>query len=65
MQDTSRTIIQSATPSAIPLSYLSFFDFFSDPMKIAGLIVLVLQGIYILIQIRKSLRSKNEPTNEP
>ena len=44
----------------VPAGYLAFFDDFTDPMRIAGFLVLVLQGILITIKIRNETRRRKE-----
>ena len=50
--------------AAIPVSYISFFDDFSDPMKAGGFVVIVLQGIFLAIKIVKELREKKESDDD-
>jgi len=49
-------VIKAGMPAWIPISYMAFFDSLADPMKLAGFLVLILQGIYILVKIRHTLR---------
>lgn len=59
-----RTTVASALPATLPASYVGFFDHFSDPMKVAGFVVLVLQGVYTCVQIWRALKEKKNGRND-
>jgi len=48
----------AASPAVVPASYVVSYDFLTDPMKLTGFIVLILQGVLVGVKIWKELRSR-------
>ena len=56
----AKRIVEHAAPALPSSAYIGFFDQLNDPMKIAGLIVLLLQGIYTVVKIHYVIKTNHD-----
>lgn len=54
-----KTGLNSAAPVTIPVSYLGMYQHLDMAAKVGGFVVIVLQGVFVTIQILRALRNRN------
>lgn len=54
-----RSIMASSAPVSVPATYLAFFDHMDAYAKLAGLVVIVLQGVLVALKIKKEMKGKS------